>query len=82
MVNSIHFKFVLKLYKFNKCRRDCNRQLMTEFKTNYKRYMHNVKGEFMRYQGNLKEYLGRNSPPGFYKCFKSSRQDRKCNFGI
>lgn len=55
---------------------------MTEFKTNYKRYMHNVKGEFMRYQGNLKEYLGRNSPPGFYKCFKSSRQDRKCNFGI
>lgn len=55
---------------------------MTEFKTNYKRYMHNVKGEFMRYQGNLKEYLGRNSPPGFYKCFKSRRQDRKCNLGI
>lgn len=30
---------------------------MTEFKTNYKRYMHNVNGDFMRYQGNLKDAI-------------------------
>lgn len=41
-------------------------QLLTECKTNYKKYILSVKSKFIRCQGNQMKYLRRNSPSEFY----------------
>lgn len=55
-----------KLYAYNTYRSDCNRQLLTECKTHYRKYLHNVKSEFMRCQGYQMEDLRHNSPSELY----------------
>lgn len=57
----LYDRYKEKMYEYNKCRSDCKRHLLTECKTNYKKYMYSVKSEFMRCQGNEMEYLRRNS---------------------
>lgn len=55
-----------KLYAYNTYRSDCNRQLLTECKTHYRKYLHNVKSVFLRCQGYQMEDLRYNSPSELY----------------
>lgn len=70
-----------KLYAYNTYRSDCNRQLLTECKTHYRKYLHNVKSVFLRCQGYQMEDLRYNSSSELY-IFKSIKQKQNCILGV